>query len=81
MLEWLRTRKRRQAVRQLRENLAYFGYSLSGYSDAQLLARVDKTPQIVRASCTTDAEAAYVYQQLRVEDESKNVNGLNAASD
>ena len=65
MLEWLRTRRQRKAVRQLRENLAYFGYSLSGYSDAQLLARVDETPQIVRASCTTDAEAAYIFRQLR----------------
>lgn len=65
MLEWLQRRKRRKAVRQLRENLAYFGYSLSAYSDDQLLTRVDETPQIVRASCTTDAEAAYIYGQLR----------------
>lgn len=69
MLEWLQRRKRRRTVRQLRENLAYFGYSLSAYSDDQLLTRVDETPQIVRASCTTDAEAAYIYRQLQAEDE------------
>lgn len=66
MLDWLQRRKRRKAVRQLRENLAYFGYSLSEYSDAQLLARVGETPQIMRASCTTDAEAAYIFRQLQV---------------
>lgn len=66
MLEWLQRRKRRKAVRQLRENLAYFGYSLNDYSDDHLLAKVDETPQIVRASCTTDAEAAYIFRQLQV---------------
>ena len=62
-------------MQQLRENLAYFGYSLSTYSDDQLLARVDETPQIVRASCTTEAEAAFVYQQLQAGGETGSENG------
>lgn len=69
MLEWLQRRKRRKAVRQLRENLAYFGYSLNEYSDEHLLAKVDETPQIVRVSCTTDAEAAYIFRQLEASGE------------
>ena len=59
-----RMRQRRRELRRLRESLAFFGYSLSGYSDAQLLRGVEAVPQITRASCTTPAEAAYIYQQV-----------------
>jgi hypothetical protein len=57
-------RQRRRAMRQLRENMAYFGFSLSQYSDEQLLDSVKKVGQGLQTSCTTASEAAFIYQQI-----------------
>ena len=68
MLEKLRirwtARQRRRTMRQLRENMAYFGFSLSQYSDEQLLESVNMMPQITHTSCTTPSEAAFIFQQV-----------------
>jgi hypothetical protein len=69
-------RQRRRTIRQLRENMAYFGFSLSQYSDEQLLESVNMTSQVTRVSCTTPSEAAFIFQQIAasIHDESSSVS-------
>lgn|GEM_PF-4095834 len=68
MLGKLRTQwtayQQRGKMCRLRENMAYFGFSLSQYSDEQLLSSLKTTPTIMRTSCTTPSEAAFIFQKI-----------------